>query len=534
MTTAAAAYQHLLDHLRTMTLVADCRDLLEWDELTRLPDAATDYRGRQLAYLAGRYHDLATEPRLGEWLTVLETSPLSALHHPHATIERALAGEGLPGSPSPASPFPTTPAAINIRHARRQYDRLTRVPRRLVEELASVVTVAQHQWKLARQEDRFERFQPWLALIVLLKREEALCLGGPTVYDALLAEYEPGISTAEVTQHFEELGRELSSLRTAALAAQQRSSSAGRRNLLLQEFPIAAQQALCEELARALGYEFTRGGMATCAHPFTTLLGPHDCRIALRFQEHDLREGLFGVLHELGHALYDQSLPGEHYGTPLGEAPSLSVHESQGRLWENAVGRSRGFWRYLQPRLAVHFPAAVANASADELWRAVNDVQPGMNRVRADELTYNLHILVRFEIEQALLLGDLAVADLPEAWNAGYQKYLGITPRGDQEGCLQDGHWAAGMFGYFPTYTLGNLIAAQLIAQAEADVGPLEEQFARGQFQPLREWLSSRIYRHGKRYSTLELVQHATGHPLSHQPLVDHLQRRQMELWLDS
>jgi carboxypeptidase Taq len=274
-----------------------------------------------------------------------------------------------------------------------------------------------------------------------------------------------------------------------------------------------------------------RGRMALAVHPFTSLIGPGDCRIALRFDPHDLREGVFGTLHELGHALYDQALPTAHYGTPLGEPASLSVHESQGRLWENAVGRSLGFWQCFLPRLQSLFPQPLVGLAADDLWRAVNFVQPSINRVRADEVTYNLHILVRFTLEQALLAGDLPVADLPAAWNEQYQRTLGIEPASDREGCLQDGHWAAGMFGYFPTYTLGNLAAAQLVAAAHAELGPLSEQFARGDFATLRGWLLTRVYQHGKRFSTSDLVREATGQPLDHRSFIEGLRTRHQQLW---
>jgi carboxypeptidase Taq len=261
------------------------------------------------------------------------------------------------------------------------------------------------------------------------------------------------------------------------------------------------------------------------------MLGPADCRIALRYDPRDLREGVFGALHEIGHALYDQGLPHEHFGTPLGEPASLSIHESQGRLWENAVGRTLGFWQHFLPSLSPHFPAALAGATPEQLWRAVNFVEPSQNRVRADEVTYNLHILIRFDLEQALLTGDLVVADLPAAWNQAYRDRLGVMPTGDHDGCLQDGHWAAGMFGYFPTYTLGNLAAAQLFARAEHDLGPLSDRFGRGDFQSLGDWLTQHVYRHGKRFNTAGLVHQATGQTLDYRPFIASLRERHRQLW---
>ena len=503
---AESAYASLLAHLRQQALVASCQEVLAWDELTSMPDAASDYRGQQLAWLAGRHHDLATDPRLGQCLSELENSPLVA--------------------------EPRSDAAVNVREARRHYDRLVRLPRKLVEEHARLVTAAQHHWKLAREANEFRLFQPWLAKVVLLKREEARHLAtSDTLYDALLAEYEPAMTTAQVSEHFAQLARELPALLAEVLKAQQRSRRPAQPDLLLRTFARQAQREFCHELALAVGFNYQRGALGLAVHPFTSLLGPNDCRIALRFDRQDLREGLFGTLHELGHALYDQALPAKHFGTPLGEPASLSIHESQGRLWENAVGRSLGFWQCFLPRLTDLFPQALVGCSPEDLWRAANFVLPGANRVRADEVTYNLHILIRFELEQALLSGDLPAADLPTAWNQRYQQTLGIVPPDDRAGCLQDGHWAAGMFGYFPTYTLGNLAAAQLFAQAEADLGPQAEHYARGDFAVLREWLRSRVYLHGKRFSTTDLVRQATGQPLGHRAFLDGLQARHRLLW---
>jgi carboxypeptidase Taq len=260
-------------------------------------------------------------------------------------------------------------------------------------------------------------------------------------------------------------------------------------------------------------------------------LGPHDCRIAVRFDRRNLREVLHALMHEAGHALYDQGLPVEHYGTPAGEAASLSVHESQARLWENAVGRSLGYWRRFQPLVAELFPRAFPVGSPEATWRAVNRVVPGPNRVQADEVTYNLHILLRYELERALLDEDLAVADLPEAWRNRHRALLGLEPKTDRDGCLQDGHWAAGMVAYFPTYTLGNVLAAQLFERAAADLGDLEALFAAGDFASLREWLHEHVYRHGQRYGTDELCRSVCGTGLDPQPLLESLRRRHRELW---
>jgi carboxypeptidase Taq len=499
------AYDELLAHLRQISLVASTQELLAWDELTYLPDEGTEHRARQLAYLAGLHHALATDRRLDDWLAALDGSPLLA--EPHDA------------------------AAANVREARRQHARLASLPRSLVEELARVTTVAQHEWAQARQRSDFPRLVPWLEQIVRLKREEARCFAvGPDLYDGLLAEYEPGLRTREVAALFASLGQSLSALLPRIVEMQARKP-APREPVLAGAFPELSQRTFCEQLARAMGFDFARGRLDTALHPFTTHLGPHDCRLAIRYDERNLEGALFALLHELGHGLYDQGLPTEHFGTPAGEAISLGVHESQARLWENAVGRSLGFWQFCLPRIQSAFPSQLGGARPKELWREVNRVRPGTRRVGADEATYNLHIVLRFELEQQLLFGDLKVADLPAAWNRRAGELLGIIPPTDRDGVLQDGHWAAGQFGYFPTYTIGNVLAAQLVAQIHRELGDdLEKQFAVGDFVPLRVWLHKHIYLHGKRFTTLELARRLLGGGLDTGPLVAALAQRHEQL----
>jgi len=266
-------------------------------------------------------------------------------------------------------------------------------------------------------------------------------------------------------------------------------------------------------------------------HPFFSAVGPGDCRIVTRFSDNDFCDGFFGILHELGHAFYEIGLDPEQHGTPAGEAAAVGLHESQARLWENAVGRSRAFWRHFLPRAQQTFQASLADVSLEDFHFAINVCVPSLNRVRADEVTYNLHILVRFELERALMSGDLKPADVPAAWNEGYRRHLGIVPADDAEGCLQDGHWGAGLIGYFPTYTLGNLMAAQLFARAAGELGELEEMFARGDFAPLLSWLRERIHRHGHVQPANDLLEAATGSPLDHGFLMRYLRGKFGELY---
>jgi carboxypeptidase Taq len=284
-------------------------------------------------------------------------------------------------------------------------------------------------------------------------------------------------------------------------------------------------------IAAAIGFDFQRGRLDVTAHPFCTGIGPGDTRITTRYNEHQFGDAFFGVLHEVGHALYEQGLPVEHFGTPMGEAVSLGIHESQSRLWENAVGRSRAFWTHWFPFARRVFHQSLHDVTLDQFLSGVNLVEPGPIRVSADELTYNLHIIVRFELEQALLSGDLATSDLPTAWNQKYQESLGVSPLNDVEGCLQDVHWSAGLFGYFSTYTLGNLYAAQLFARALTDLSGLEASFARGEFGELLAWMRDKIHRHGQRYRPVDLIERACGMKPDQQPLIAALRHKYGDLF---
>jgi carboxypeptidase Taq len=499
---AQAAYDQLLQRTREASLLASCAELLGWDELTYLPRRGVEHRGNQLALLAGLQHERATDPRVGELLDVLEDSDLLA--------------------------EPDSPAAANYRVIRRAYRRQVRVPRALVEELARATSFAQQVWADTREHGDYASLQPWLERIVSLKRREAESLGPDgSLYDALLDEYEPGVRAAELVPLFEALRRELLPLLHTLVEARRRPNVA----ILRRAFPIERQRALAQQVAAALGFDFERGRLDTTPHPFFGSIGPGDCRITTRFSVHDFADGFFGLLHEVGHGLYEQGLDPAHQGTPLGESPSLGLHESQSRLWENIVGRGLPFWVHFFPLLCRTFPEVLADVTRDEFHFAVNRVAPSCIRVGADEVTYNLHIMVRFELEQALLAGDLRAADVPAAWNEAYQRYLSVTPKNDAEGCLQDGHWSSGLIGYFPTYTLGNLFAAQLFAQAERDLGDMGERFGRGDFSDLLGWLRTRVHRVGSRYPAARVIEHATGSEPDYRPLIAALQLKYSRLY---
>ena len=449
-----------------------------------------------MALLAGLHHERATDLRVGELLGAVEGSEV--------------VGD------------PTSVESANVREWRRGFDRVTKLPRSLVEELAKTTSIAQQEWVEARKASDFARFRPWLGSIIGLKRQEAACLSmGGDPYDALLDEYEPGASGRELAGLFEALRLDLVPL-VAAIAGSARGPKA---SALEGDYPTDRQKMFGELVASAIGFDFERGRLDTTAHPFCTGIGPGDTRITTRFDPRDFSSAFFGILHEVGHGLYEQGLDPAHHGTPMGEAASLGVHESQSRLWENGVGRSKAFWEHWLPQARRFFRGPLHDVGLDAFHAAINRVEPSLIRVEADEVTYNLHILIRFELEQALIGGDLPVADVPEAWNAKYRDYLGITPSDDAKGCLQDIHWAAGLVGYFPTYTLGNLYAAQLYAGADADLGGLEPAFARGDFGGLLAWLRDKIHRNGRRFRAADLIRQATGKTIDHQPLVRSLRK---------
>ena len=493
--TPELAYDELIALSRAETLLASCLDLLEWDEEVAMPRKGVEHRAEQRALLAGLVHDRATDPR-------------------HEELLVALQGWALLDDPD-------SPQAVNVREIRRAFERERWLPRRLVEEWARVTAIAQQAWAEARRQDDFPSFAPWLDRIFALAREKADAVGYAGVrYDALLDDFEPGMTTDRLTALFAGLEPRLvpllDSLRDAPAPQHVRA----------HEFPIERQKLFAEGTAAALGFDLEGGRLDVSQHPFCTSIGPGDVRITLRYDERDFGSGFFALLHELGHALYDQGLDAAHFGTPMGEAASLGLHESQSRLWENHVGRSAGFWRHFYPPLRGAFRDALHDVPAEAFRRTVNHVAPGPIRVHADEVTYDLHIKVRFDLELALLAGDLRAAELPGAWNELYERYLGIRPRTDREGCLQDIHWSEGLIGYFPTYTLGNVYAAQLYAAADQQIGPLEERFARGEFAPLREWLREHVHRHGMRWPVASLVERATGKRLDPADLVESLARR--------
>lgn len=488
------SYERLLHRWKEISVLSSATSLLHWDEQCIMPAGGASLRGEQVALLARTAHEWVTSPEVGDWISVAEAE--------------------FSGHAADSDPI------VNLREIRRSRDRAAKVPGSLVEETARTCLLSQAAWVQARKDSNFETFQPWLEKIIFLKKQEAACVQEPgqTLYDALMDEYEPGATSEWISGVFGQLRDPLIEL-VAAIKASPRKAPV---ELLERSFPKGAQMQLAREAAEAIGFNFTEGRLDESVHPFCSLIGPGDTRMTTRYDERWFGDAFFGVLHETGHGLYDQGLPVEAFGTPLGEYVSLGVHESQSRLWENFVGRSEPFWRHFFPRAQAKFDS-LRDVSFDDWLFAVNHVRPSLIRTESDETTYNLHIMLRFQIEQALLTDQIAVKDLPGEWNSGMESFLGIRPTNDAEGCLQDVHWCLGSFGYFPTYTLGNLMAAQLFDKAKEEIPALQHGFASGKFTPLLDWLREKIHRHGQRYRMTDLIQRAASAPLDPNHLLNHL-----------
>jgi carboxypeptidase Taq len=497
--TIAEPYPQLLAQLREIATLSSAASVLAWDQETLMPPAGSEQRAREVALLTSLAHARLADARIGE------------------LIEAAAADPELREDPD---------AAANLRELRRDHERATRLPGALVREFAEVSSLAKDAWRDARERDDFQAFAPWLERIVELSRRRAEHLGVPEggeVYDALLDEYEPGMRAARVDEIFGELRPELSRL-VAAIADAPRKPDPARAELPV---PRELQLEFNRTVAARMGFDFGAGRLDTSTHPFCSGNGPGDTRLTTRFRDTGFLDALSSTMHEVGHGLYEQGLPKrERLGEPLAAAASHGIHESQSRLWENMVGRSREFWEWALPEAKAAFSGALGGLTLDEVHGAANHVAPGLIRVESDEVTYNLHIMLRFDLERAILSGELPVAEIPGAWNERMRSDLGLEVPDDRRGCLQDIHWAMGGIGYFPTYTLGNLYAAQLWASIGEQLPGLDEEVRKGEFGSLLSWLRREVHQHGRRYAAEDLCMRATGAPLQARPLLDYLQAK--------
>ena len=497
MASTSEKYQQLKDVLAEVTDLNRAALLLEWDQETYMPPGGVESRAEQMSTLSRLAHVRFTADDVGRLI---------------AELEDELAGR----------PFDSDDASL-VRVTRRDYDQARRIPAELVAQIARAGSVARPVWEKARHDADFGTFAAALEHNVELNRRLADALGyKDRPYDALLDRAEPGMSTAGLESIFTELKKAI-----VPLAADiTRRADAVDDKVLYRGFDTDMQLKYGLDLVARLGFDLKRGRQDLYTHPFESAVGPGDVRITTRGSRGFFNECLFGLIHEAGHAMYNQGIGANLDRTPLWDGASPGVHESQSRLWENLVGRSLPFWRHFFPTLRAAFPEQLQDVDAEAFFRAVNRSYPSFIRVEADEVTYNLHILLRFELENELLEGSLKVKDLPDAWNARVKSYLGLDVPNDREGVLQDVHWSYVSFGIFPGYTIGNLIGAQLMEKARQDIPDLESRFEKGEFVTLLDWLHRNVHRHGRKFTPNELMERATGKPLTAAPWISYIQAK--------
>jgi len=495
-------YEKLIEKVNELDDLSKALSVLNWDREVNMPEKGTAVRVQQMTTLSRLTHTMFTTDEMG------------------ALIEAA-AGE-LNGADYESN------EASMIRLLRRTYSDSRKLPSEFVARVSEVSGHAHKAWVQAREENDFVGYLPWLEQIVELGREKAELLGyEDEKYDALLDQFEYDMKTAEVRETFSALKRELIPLREAI----GKSGVKIDDSLLHQQFDVAKQREFAYYIAPKVGYDFSRGHLGTVVHPFAITFGRDDSRITTRWYDDFLAPALFGTLHESGHAIYEQGTDPEVARTPLARGTSLGIHESQSRMMENVVGRSRGFWRVHFPKLQATFPAQLERYTAEDFYKAINKVKPSFIRVEADELTYNFHIILRFELEQALMNGDLAAKDVPAAWNAKMEELLGVVPPTDSDGCLQDVHWSRPMFGYFPTYALGNLYAAQFFETAVEQLPVIEDELTLGKTDTLLSWLRENIHRYGRKFTPRELVQRVSGKALDHKPFMRYMTAKYSDIY---
>ncbi|HEY1419318.1 MAG TPA: carboxypeptidase M32 [Candidatus Dormibacteraeota bacterium] len=489
--------QRLKDILAEVTDLSRAAAVLDWDQETNMPPGGVAGRAQQLSTLMTLSHDRLISDEVGRLLEALESEVANR-------------------------PFDSDEASL-VRVTRRDYEQERRLPSELVSEIATAGSTARPHWEKARHDADFKVFAPYLEKNVELNRRMADALGyEDRPYDALLDRFEPGMRTAELETIFAEIKNAVVPL----IAEIARNADAVDDRVLHRGFDPDLQLRYAVDVVKRLGYDLNRGRQDISTHPFSTAFGPGDVRITTRVSRDFFNEGLFGSIHEAGHAMYSQGIGENLDRTPLWSGASPGVHESQSRLWENLVGRSLAFWRHFYPSLRSVFPEPLQGVDEEAFYRAVNRSYPSLIRVEADEVTYNMHVLLRFELETELLEGTLKVRDLPEAWNARMKSYLGINVPNDGEGVLQDIHWSSVGFGVFPGYTLGNLIGAQLMARLREDVSDLDVQIEKGEFGELLAWLHQNVHRHGRKFTPNELLERATGKPLSAGPWIAYVHQK--------
>ncbi len=493
------SFQSLLEYSRDLYALRSAVGVLSWDQETMMPPKGGEGRARSMASLSRVMHQRFSDPRL---LELLEAS----------AAVRDLSPE----------------EAVIVREFRRDRDKAIKVPESLAAEIAETVSLSQRAWAEARPKNDTAAFNPWLEKVIRLRRQEAECLGySETPYDALLENYEPGARTSYIRTLLNDLKAELIPLLGKLLEVQGNAKPA----LEGKVFPIPEQRVFNLKILKAMGFDMEAGRLDESAHPFTEGSHPRDVRLTTRYSDHDLMSALFSTLHEGGHGIYEQGFQPRFYGTPMAEAVSLGVHESQSRLWENQVGRSRDFWARYYPDLQKAFPVQLSALDSHGFLKAINRVRPSLIRVEADEVTYNLHIVLRFELETALFGGEVQPKDLESAWNEGMRRNLGVVPDKPSLGYMQDVHWSCGLLGYFPTYTLGNLRSAQLFESAQKAMPGLRNDIRSGRFEGLKEWLNTQVHAPGRRYDGDALMEKVTGSKTLAAPFLAYLRAKYSDLY---
>lgn len=489
-------WQALEGRMNELRDLDDVIAVLSWDEETYAPPGGRAARGGHTATVEAVRHQRLVDPALGELIDGFEAD---------ASLE--------------------TDRKIAVKRLKRRRDLAVKVPESLVKELARARSSALEAWQRAKKSNEFSVFEPHLTEILRLTRQKAEALEPATglPYDAMLDEHEPEMTTSALRPVLAELREGLVPLVERIVGTQKRPDT---HFLSEQRYPDAAQWDFTMRLLKDLGFDFANGRQDRSAHPFTQSCAERDVRLTTQIHENNLLSALFSTIHECGHGLYEQGFDPKFYRTYVAMAPSMGIHESQSRLWENIVGRSRPFWQHYLPELKKVFPEQLEKVDLDAFHRAVNLVEPSLIRTESDEVTYNLHILVRFELELAMFAGDLEVSALPEAWNQRMEEYLGVRPPTDAKGCMQDIHWAFGAFGYFPTYSIGNLYSAQLMDAYQKAHPGIWDDVAAGQFEPLLTWLREKIHRRGHTASADEIVRDATGQSLSVKPFLAYLEKK--------
>lgn len=504
MDTLEKDYQKLCELSKHARILQGISSILDWDQETYMPSGSATIRSEQLETMAGMIHQEKTSRKFANALSKLIDIPSGKLKTTKLSFQQTAA----------------------LREWRRDYIHDTALPAKFVKELAKVSSQAIIAWRSAKKENAFHQFAPYLDRIVQLNRQKADLLGYKDhPYDALLDQYEPNISTEEVSVLFSKLRSQLTPL------IKKISQHPIDDHFLYGNWDAAKQMAFSQKLLDAVGYDSTQGRVDFSLHPFSSASHPTDSRITTRIHPESLMSNIFAILHEAGHALYEMGLPQNQYGTPLGDSRSLGIHESQSRWWETRIGLSKPFWKYFFPLLRETFKSQLGHIDLDTFYRAINKVNPSFIRIEADEVTYPLHIILRFELEKGLIENSLNVRDIPDAWNAKMKEYLAIIPNNYAEGCLQDIHWSMGAFGYFPTYTLGNLYAAHLFESFAKDHPHWENQVKAGQLEFIKLWLHEKVYQHGKLYTTQELLKQATGKDFSANAYVDYLKNKYSSLY---